>query len=235
MAVSVLIAATAFSVMSFAKDKKKARSASARSVASAGSKTARRNNSPRRARGERAEKKGRRGESAGREREEREREGMGGDPDGSRYEALIEQEEYWAARVTYPTGKFDPTWVTEALRQDAEVERGLPSGAGRPVGGRFAMNPLSLSPTGFTALGPAPERMTGCTGCFDYGTTAGRVNSIAIDPTTTTPGSIVAYIATVGGGVWFALTPGLSKKKEEAPPVDVGGGFGVMVGYGGNF
>jgi hypothetical protein len=43
--------------------------------------------------------------------------------------------------------------------------------------------------------------MTGCTGCFDYGKTAGRVNHIAIDPTTTAQGSIVAYLATVGGGV----------------------------------
>ncbi len=41
----------------------------------------------------------------------------------------------------------------------------------------------------------------------------------------------------VGGGLWFILTPGVerSKKKEEAPPVDTGGGFGLMVGYGGSF
>jgi hypothetical protein len=41
---------------------------------------------------------------------------------------------------------------------------------------------------------------------------------------------------TVGGAVWFILTPGVSstKKKEEAP-VDTGGGFGMMVGYRGSF
>jgi len=44
--------------------------------------------------------------------------------------------------------------------------------------------------------------MTGCSGCFDYGVTQGRVNTIAIDPTTTTPGAIVAYVGSVGGGVW---------------------------------
>ena len=44
--------------------------------------------------------------------------------------------------------------------------------------------------------------MTGCSGCYDYTTTAGRVNAIVIDPTTTTNGSIVAYAASVGGGVW---------------------------------
>ncbi len=44
----------------------------------------------------------------------------------------------------------------------------------------------------------------------------------------------------VGGGLWFALTPNVVpvKKKEEAPPVEKdqsGGGFGVMVGYRGQF
>ena len=197
LAVTALIAATAFSIVTFAKDKKKAKSASApKSVAS---KNVRRNNSPKRVRAE----KGRRGEVAERRRErDREREGFGrAEPERERYEALLEQEEYWATRLTYPTGEFSPTWVSEARKQDAEIERAVPS-SNRPVGGRFAMSPLSLSPTGFTALGPAPERMTGCSGCFDYGLTAGRVNSIAIDPTTTTNGSIVAYIATVGGGVW---------------------------------
>ena len=55
-------------------------------------------------------------------------------------------------------------------------------------------NPNALSTTSFTALGPQPERMTGCSGCFDYTKTEGRVNTIAIDPTTTINGSIVAYI-----------------------------------------
>ena len=54
----------------------------------------------------------------------------------------------------------------------------------------------------FTALGPMPEHMTGCSGCYDYGTTEGRVNAIVTDPTTTTNGSIVAYMGSVGGGVW---------------------------------
>ena len=63
-------------------------------------------------------------------------------------------------------------------------------------------NGPTLSTTNFTALGPKPVRMTGCSGCFDYTTTEGRVNDIVIDPTTTTNGSIVAYAGTVGGGVW---------------------------------
>src|SRR5204862_6695264 len=63
-------------------------------------------------------------------------------------------------------------------------------------------NPNALSTTNFTALGPQPERMTGCFNCYDYTTTERRVNAIAIDPTTTTNGSIVAYSGAVGGGVW---------------------------------
>ena len=63
-------------------------------------------------------------------------------------------------------------------------------------------NSLALNPNSFTALGPMPEHMTGCSGCYDYGTTEGRVNAIVTDPTTTTIGSIVAYMGSVGGGVW---------------------------------
>src|SRR5207253_6973612 len=77
--------------------------------------------------------------------------------------------------------------------------------SGNPVGTHQKLshaNPLSLTSTGFTALGPQPERMTGCSGCFDYTTTEGRVNTIAVDPTTTVNGSIVAYSGAVGGGVW---------------------------------
>ena len=44
--------------------------------------------------------------------------------------------------------------------------------------------------------------MTGCSGCYDYTKTEGRVNAIAVDQTTTTNGSIVAYLGSVGGGVW---------------------------------
>src|SRR6202158_5537896 len=62
--------------------------------------------------------------------------------------------------------------------------------------------PLALYPSRFTALGPQPLRMTGCSGCYNYTTTEGRVNDIVVDPTTTTNGSIVAYAGSVGGGVW---------------------------------
>ena len=44
--------------------------------------------------------------------------------------------------------------------------------------------------------------MTGCSGCFNYTTTEGRVSAIAIDPTTTMNGSIVAYLGAIDGGVW---------------------------------
>jgi hypothetical protein len=127
---------------------------------------------------------------------------------------------FWNDRVTYPTGRFNPLWLRRAASQDARVERDTPSGeqqqfeasdsgssSGAAVGegssssggGTAASAPITNS---FVALGPKPERMTGCSGCFDYTTTAGRINSIVVDPTTTTNGSIVAYSASDGGGVW---------------------------------
>src|SRR5438067_12968735 len=125
---------------------------------------------------------------------------------GERGEELNRMEEEWSNRLTYPTGNFDPAWIRQAVAQDSLVQRAIPEGIPfkSPVGisGAESISPLALSTSGFTALGPAPLRMTGCSGCYDYSKTEGRVNTIAIDPTTTINGSIVAYIGSVGGGVW---------------------------------
>src|SRR5437764_3184681 len=112
---------------------------------------------------------------------------------------LAELEQYWQNRLTYPTGRFDPAWVRTAAAQHARMASGVPAGQHLKLD---LANPNALSTTNFTALGPQPERMTGCFNCYDYTTTEGRVNAIAIDPTTTTNGSIVAYSGAVGGGVW---------------------------------
>jgi hypothetical protein len=113
---------------------------------------------------------------------------------------LLDQESFWLNRLTYPTGRFDPIWLSRAAAQDSLVQRSVPAGRHAEFD-HSQTSPLALDPNSFTALGPKPERMTGCAGCFDYGITQGRVNAIVIDPTTTTSGSIVAYIANIGGGV----------------------------------
>jgi hypothetical protein len=116
-------------------------------------------------------------------------------------ERLISEEEFWYHRLTYPTGHYSPAWTRKAAEQDRAIKRGVPAGIkGVVLNPALGLQPLN--PTAFTALGPMPEHMTGCSGCYDYGTTEGRVNSIVTDPTTTTNGSIVAYMGSVGGGVW---------------------------------
>jgi hypothetical protein len=112
---------------------------------------------------------------------------------------LAQLEQYWHDRLTYPTGRFDPAWLRAAAAQHVRMPSGVPAG---PYLKLNLANPNALSTTNFTALGPQPERMTGCSGCFDYTTTEGRVNAIAVDPTTIVNGSIVAYSGAVGGGVW---------------------------------
>src|SRR5882757_1100844 len=112
---------------------------------------------------------------------------------------LAELEQYWHNRLTFPTGRFDPAWVRAAAAQHARMATGVPAGLYSRLN---PASPFPLTPLAFTALGPQPERMTGCSGCFNYTTTEGRVNAIAVDPTTTTNGSIVAYSGAVGGGVW---------------------------------
>jgi hypothetical protein len=122
-----------------------------------------------------------------------------GGSSGDEARGLAELEQYWWDRLTYPTGRFDPAWVRAAAAQHARMASGVPAG---PYLKLDLANPNALSTTNFTALGPQPLRMTGCSGCFDYTTTEGRVNAIAVDPTTTINGSIVAYSGAVGGGVW---------------------------------
>lgn len=99
-------------------------------------------------------------------------------------------EDYWSARVTYPTGILDQRWLLSAAKQDKLVKSAVPSGPKSYRAG--AESPLTLNPNAFTSLGPAPEQISG------YGHVSGRVNSIAIDPLQTN----VAYFAAVGGGVW---------------------------------
>ena len=108
-------------------------------------------------------------------------------------------EQFWNDRLTYPTGRFDPKWLRTAAAQHARLPIGVPAGVPARLN---PLSPLVLSTTGFIALGPQPERMTGCSGCFDYTTTEGRVNTMAVDRTTIVNGSIVAYLGSVGGGVW---------------------------------
>lgn len=149
----------------------------------------------------------------------------GGKPE-SEAEDLLRLEEYRHNRLAYPTGRFNPAWVRQAADQHNANRRGKPGGKTSFAGSTFgntatfngadaasnrdatdfsalAVGPLALTPTSFTSLGPKPENMTGCgSTCFDYGVTAGRINTIAMDPTTTTNGSIVAYAGSDGGGVW---------------------------------
>jgi hypothetical protein len=112
---------------------------------------------------------------------------------------LAQLEQFWFDRLTFPTGRFNPAWVRAAAREHRRMPRGVPFGHGTNLN---LANPDALSTASFTALGPQPERMTGCFNCFNYTTTQGRVNTIAVDPTTIINGSIVAYLGAVGGGVW---------------------------------
>jgi len=103
---------------------------------------------------------------------------------------LAELEQYWHDRLTFPTGRFDPAWVRAAAAQHARMATGVPAGQHLKLN---LANPNALNTSNFTALGPQPLRMTGCSGCFDYTKTEGRINAFAVDPTTTSNGSIVAY------------------------------------------
>src|SRR3989440_8080460 len=120
---------------------------------------------------------------------------------GGTADDLNRLEEEWNNRLTYPTGIFNPAWVRLAAVQDSAIASAIPAGV--PLKNLNQTNaPLVLSPSSFTALGPAPLRMTGCSGCYNYTTTEGQVNDIVVDPIANGNGTYNAYLASVGGGVW---------------------------------
>ncbi|HST06503.1 MAG TPA: S-layer homology domain-containing protein [Chloroflexia bacterium] len=109
--------------------------------------------------------------------------------------SLHNVEDYWLTRISYPTGKFSTTWVSQAAKQNEALQERTPAGT---VTYNQGASPLTLDPNSWTSLGPQPEQSDGCINCYSYGHVSGRVNDIRIDPVDPT----VAYIAPVGGGIW---------------------------------
>ena len=76
--------------------------------------------------------------------------------------ALSRLEALWNDRLTYPTGRFNPAWLRQAAAQDARIQRVVPNPGGRGKGPKGpsqttasdSSSQLTLSATGFTALGP---------------------------------------------------------------------------------
>ncbi len=121
---------------------------------------------------------------------------VGEDP-ANESEDLLRIGDYWASRVTYPTGQFNQRWLLEAREQDRLVASAVPAGRVTYSRERSA-SPMDLDPNAFTSLGPEPLQSDGCLSCFNYGLVAGRTNDIVIDPVETN----VAYFGSDGGGVW---------------------------------
>src|SRR6476619_2562632 len=52
-----------------------------------------------------------------------------GESAGGESEMLLRMDEYWQARITYPTGRFDRGWLTQAAAQDrSNVSAKVPAG-----------------------------------------------------------------------------------------------------------
>ncbi len=112
-----------------------------------------------------------------------------------REESLPPNGDFWALRLSYPTGRYEPAWLLDSAQQEATIPSAIPAGVATQTK-RF--NPtLQLNPTQFTALGPAPLNDAG-----GWGHISGRVNAIKVDPVQTN----VAYLGVDGGGVWKTTT-----------------------------
>lgn len=100
--------------------------------------------------------------------------------------------DYWAQRAAYPTGDFQPRWLSDAARAEKSIRAAVPQGD--KTYRRSSQSPLALNPNQFTSLGPKPLNDTE----FGFGQVSGRANVIAVDPVDST----IAYMGSDGGGVW---------------------------------
>ncbi len=96
--------------------------------------------------------------------------------------------DFWATRVSYPTGQFNPEWQRAAIAQAELVQEGLPAGTDLA---RRGAGVNALSPTAFTALGPRPLGSLA-------NAIAGRTNVIISHPTN----PAIAWMGSDGGGIW---------------------------------
>ena len=102
--------------------------------------------------------------------------------------------DYWAHRVSYPTMNFSPAWYNEAKPADRLIQSKVP--AGEKSYQRTAESPLTLSPGGWTFLGPSPLNNGGVM-------VSGRTNVIAVDPRgPDIDGLYTVFAASDGGGVY---------------------------------
>src|SRR5262245_48136429 len=74
-----------------------------------------------------------------------------GENEAEENEALLGMGDYWATRVTYPTGQFSQQWLLEAAEHDKTMPQGVPAGV---VTYQRNASPLALDPNQFTSLGP---------------------------------------------------------------------------------
>ena len=96
--------------------------------------------------------------------------------------------DFWATRVSYPTGQFNPKWQLDAIAQAKLVPEGLPAGS---EFARAGAGVNALSANRFTALGPRPLGSLA-------NAVAGRTNVIVSHPSN----PAVAWIGSDGGGIW---------------------------------
>jgi hypothetical protein len=116
------------------------------------------------------------------------------DPDSVGPWAKPIEGDYWAHRVAYPTMHFSPAWYEAAKPADARILSAVPTG--EKTYRRSVESPLTLTPNGWTLLGPAPLSNGGVV-------VSGRTNVIAVDPTgPDINGLYTVFAASDGGGLW---------------------------------
>jgi hypothetical protein len=108
------------------------------------------------------------------------------------YEARLG--DFWAHRVSYPTGVFSYQWLVQAKVQADLIPAATPAGT---FTASKSSRAKSLDPSRFTELGPSPLVDSSGTNPATQ-RYAGRVNVIVTHPSN----PAIAWLGSDGGGVW---------------------------------
>jgi hypothetical protein len=105
-----------------------------------------------------------------------------------------EASDYWDWRLSYPTGRFDASWLAPELNAERQRKSVLPLTSGDSSKALAVAG--WLNPNRATPLGPLP--LNWGTTDLPFGKVGGRVNVLLTHPTN----AAVAWFGSDGGGVW---------------------------------
>lgn len=121
-------------------------------------------------------------------------------PELAQHTLTPEDADHWDWRISYPTGRFDASWLRADIEADRQRPMRMPERTDSLSKSTRTVVAGWLSPDRATSLGPQP--LDWGTTEAPYGRVGGRVNVLLTHPSNPS----IAWFGSDGGGVWKTTT-----------------------------